>query len=353
MPANSSFSQRLLAWFAHAGRKDLPWQQNPTAYRVWISEIMLQQTQVNTVIPYYQRFMQTFPDVQSLAAATRDEVLHLWTGLGYYARGRNLHRTAQRICQDFGGQLPQDLTTLQTLPGIGRSTAGAILALAYGQRQPILDGNVKRVLCRYHALAGWTGTTQVSQQLWALAEQLTPHTQVADYTQAIMDLGATLCTRSRPTCFLCPQQDFCQAHLSQQEPLYPTPKPRKILPEKHTYMLMLQNAEAEVFLQRRAEQGLWGGLWSFPECQKEQEIAAWCWEQLSLPVANYQLWQPFRHSFTHYHLHIIPVHIQLSPSVRETDRLPPHSRWINVQQNIPNGLPAPIVRLLDALRFSG
>lgn len=350
MPENSPFSQRLLAWFAQYGRKDLPWQHNPTAYRVWVSEIMLQQTQVSTVIPYYQRFMQAFPELQSLAAAPLDAVLQHWTGLGYYARGRNLHRSAQRLCADFDGELPQDLATLQSLPGIGRSTAGAILALAYGQRQPILDGNVKRVLCRYQALEGWPGKTEVSQQLWALSEALTPHTQVGAYTQAIMDLGATLCTRSRPTCALCPQQDFCQAHLAKQESLYPTPKPRKSLPTKHTFMLMLQNAEAEIFLQRRAEQGLWGGLWSFPECEKEADIYTWCWTQLNVRVSDYQRWQTFRHTFSHYHLEIVPLHIQLPSTVQENDKLPLNSRWVNIQQSIPTGLPAPVVRLLDALK---
>jgi len=350
MPENSPFSQRLLAWFEQYGRKDLPWQENPTAYRVWVSEIMLQQTQVNTVIPYYQRFMQAFPNVHSLATASLDQVLQLWTGLGYYARARNLHRSAQHIVQDFAGMLPQDLEALQNLPGIGRSTAGAILSLAYGQRQAILDGNVKRVLCRYQAIEGWPGKTEISKRLWTLAETLTPHNQVAEYTQAIMDLGATLCTRSRPTCALCPQQDFCQAHQAQQETHYPTPRPRKTLPEKHTYMLMLQNTNAEIFLQRRAENGIWGGLWSFPECDKESDIYPWCWEQLNLRVQDYQLWHSFRHTFSHYHLDIIPVHIQLPLGVQEAETSPSTRCWFNLQQNIPNGLPAPVVRLLDALK---
>ncbi len=352
MPENSAFSQRLLLWFAQYGRKDLPWQQDPTPYRVWVSEIMLQQTQVNTVIPYFQRFIEVFPTLDSLARASLDEVLQLWTGLGYYARARNLHRSAQQVQTDFNAQLPQDLSLLQSLPGIGRSTAGAILSLAYGQRQAILDGNVKRVLCRYQAVDGWPGKTQVSQQLWTLADDLMSYTQAAEYTQAIMDLGATLCTRTRPSCALCPQKNYCQAHQLGQEALFPTPRPRKTLSVKQVYMLMLKNANDEIFLQRRAELGLWGGLWSFPECTEEADIYTWCWEELKRPVPHYQLWPAFRHSFTHYHLDIIPVHIQWADSVQEADEIPSDACWINIEhaEDIKGGLPAPILRLLQALK---
>ncbi|MCP4701168.1 MAG: A/G-specific adenine glycosylase, partial [Gammaproteobacteria bacterium] len=206
------FSARLLAWFDLHGRKDLPWQQNPAPYRVWVSEIMLQQTRVNTVIPYFQRFMRHFPDVRSLAAASQDEVLHLWTGLGYYARARNLHRAAQQVCAKYNGILPEELEKMMELAGIGRSTAGAILALAHGQRQSILDGNVKRVLCRYYAIEGRPGETATQRKLWTLAEQHTPLQRVAEYTQAIMDLGAALCTRNKPQCGDCPLAADCRAH---------------------------------------------------------------------------------------------------------------------------------------------
>jgi A/G-specific adenine glycosylase len=227
MNETTTFSQHLLTWFDKYGRTDLPWQQNPTPYRVWVSEIMLQQTQVNTVISYYQRFMQYFPEVQTLAAASLDEVLHCWTGLGYYARARNLHQAAQQICTEYGGELPTDFKKLMRLPGIGRSTAGAILALAHEQRHPILDGNVKRVLCRYYAVEGWAGETKVADQLWRLAEKNTPTKRVAAYTQAIMDLGATVCTRSHPHCVLCPFSQDCTAHQNGWETAYPAPKPRK------------------------------------------------------------------------------------------------------------------------------
>ena len=227
MPAEA-FATALLTWFDKHGRKNLPWQIDPTPYRVWVSEIMLQQTQVATVIGYYQRFMQRFPDIKILGRANADDVLHLWSGLGYYARGRNLHHSAQIICSDHGGVLPEDVDLLQTLPGIGRSTAGAILALACGQRHAILDGNVKRVLCRYHAVEGWPGKTLVSRELWSLAERHTPHARVDDYTQAIMDLGATVCTRTRPQCERCPVNNDCVTNRDSRQSAFPIRKPKKI-----------------------------------------------------------------------------------------------------------------------------
>ncbi len=346
--SDSAFSQRLLHWFAQHGRKDLPWQQNPGAYRIWVSEIMLQQTQVNTVIPYFQAFIQAFPDLENLAKAPLDRVLQHWTGLGYYARARNLHLSAQRIMQDFHGEMPHDLNTLQTLPGVGRSTAAAILALAYGQSQAILDGNVKRVLCRYQAIGGYPNEASVNRQLWALAQALTPAARVAEYTQAIMDLGATLCTRARPQCARCPQQGDCQAHQQGRESDYPSPRPRKVLPVKCSYLLMLQNPEAQVLLQRRPARGIWGGLWSFPECSSETGIYEWCWAHLQIQVQNYEVWQAFRHTFTHYHLDIVPVWVQIAQGVREKDKMPPNSLWVEPDKP-PGGLPAPVVRLLNAL----
>ena len=213
MPTPETFAARVLEWFDQHGRKDLPWQRDTTPYRVWVSEIMLQQTQVKTVIPYFERFMAALPQVQALAEAPEDRVLHLWTGLGYYARARNLHRSAQRVARELDGQFPETLAGLCDLPGVGRSTAGAILSIALGQRASILDGNVKRVLARYHRVEGWPGRSAVHQSLWDIAEQYTPAERCADYSQAIMDLGATLCTRSKPACDDCPLRGDCEARL--------------------------------------------------------------------------------------------------------------------------------------------
>ena len=279
------FSTQLLAWFARHGRKDLPWQSDPSPYRVWVSEIMLQQTQVATVIPYYQTFMTRFPDVRRLAAAPLDEVLHLWSGLGYYARARNLHRAASLICSEHQGDVPSDLAALEALPGIGRSTAGAILALSAGQRHPILDGNVKRVLSRVYRVEGWYGHGEVARQLWELAERHTPKTQVAAYTQAIMDLGATLCTRGKPACARCPLQDQCAAYRDDCVGAYPASRPRRTLPVRESRVLLLCNAAGEVLLQRRPPVGIWGGLWSFPEVPADEDARQWCRTKLSLSRA--------------------------------------------------------------------
>lgn len=348
MMSDTVFSQRLLAWFDRHGRKDLPWQRERTPYRVWVSEIMLQQTQVNTVIPYYERFMSRFPDVRALAAAQLDEVLHLWTGLGYYARARHLHKAAQQICETYQGDWPSDLEALTALPGIGRSTAGAILALAGGQRQPILDGNVKRVLCRFHAVEGWPGRAAVSRRLWELAEQHTPRRRVADYTQAIMDFGAILCTRAQPLCKDCPQQADCAARRHDKVAAYPSPKPRKTLPEKHTRFLLLDDGAGRLWLQQRPPAGLWGGLWSFPECPPQADAEAWCRERLGLETRLQAELPSFRHSFSHYHLHIHPLRLQvLSDSGQIRDEAP-GGLWYNCRHPESLGLAAPVLKLLQA-----
>ena len=255
-----SVAQPLLDWFDRHGRHNLPWHQNRTAYRVWVSEIMLQQTQVATVIPYYLAFMQRFPNVQSLASAPTDDVLSHWSGLGYYARARNLQKAAQAVVHEHDGEFPQDQQQLEALTGIGRSTAAAILAQAYDIRAAILDGNVKRVLARYHAVPGWPGQTAVQQQLWQFAEQHTPNERIRDYTQAIMDLGALVCTRSRPSCERCPLQTNCLAYARSETALYPGSKPKKAKPEKTTWMLILEDNDGRVLLQRRPPSGIWGGL---------------------------------------------------------------------------------------------
>jgi A/G-specific adenine glycosylase len=339
------FATRLLAWHARHGRHDLPWQKRRTPYRVWISEIMLQQTQVTTVIPYYARFMQRFPSVTALADAPLDEVLHLWTGLGYYARARNLHKAAQLIRDRHGGRFPRDMEAVQALPGIGRSTAGAILAIATGQRHPILDGNVKRVLTRHGAVPGWPGDKRVEAKLWQRADALTPTQHAADYTQAIMDLGATLCTRSKPRCGECPVAADCLARERGQQARFPAPKPRKALPVKRTRMLMLV-AEGAVLLERRPPAGIWGGLWGFPQVDVDVDVLAWCRERFGKAPHRMREHPELRHTFSHFHLDIEPLELALpaAAAVREEG-----SRWQPLGEPPRVGLAAPVKRLLETL----
>ena len=270
----NAFSTRVLAWFDENGRKDLPWQHDISPYRVWISEIMLQQTQVATVIPYYESFMQRFPDVLALADASEDEVMHLWSGLGYYSRARNLHKSAKMVAHELGGVFPQTLDGMIALPGIGRSTAGAILSIASGQQTAILDGNVKRVLARFQAVEGWPGKTPVLNELWEYAEAYTPMARVADYTQAMMDLGATVCTRSRPQCGDCPLVADCEGHASGEPTRYPGKKPKKVLPVKQTCMVVLEH-QGQILLEKRPPTGIWPGLWSLPEVADTDAVATY------------------------------------------------------------------------------
>jgi A/G-specific adenine glycosylase len=343
----ATFSQRLLAWFDSHGRHNLPWQQQPTPYRVWVSEVMLQQTQVATVIPYYQRFMACFPEVAVLAAAHEDEVLALWSGLGYYSRARSLHRAARLIRDEHGGKFPQAFDEVVALPGIGRSTAGAILSIASGQHHAILDGNVKRVLSRYHAVEGWPGRREVEQRLWALAIEHTPRQRTADYTQAIMDLGATLCSRSRPGCDRCPMNGGCAAHALGRVAEFPGKKPHKALPLKRVVMPVVVNDKGEVLLQRRPPTGIWGGLWSLPECADEAEFALWCDARLAPGDKGEPLAQ-IKHSFSHYQLLIQPhfiVQQGASPRVADDGMM----AWQPLSQLERLGLPAPVRRLLESL----
>lgn len=296
----TTFQDRVLAWYDQHGRHDLPWQQDRTAYRVWLSEIMLQQTQVKTVIPYFERFISAYPDVGSLAAAPEDEVLHQWTGLGYYARARNLLKCARVVCDVHGGQFPDTVESLETLPGIGRSTAGAIVSMAHGKPAPILDGNVKRVLARHAAIAGWPGRSAVHRQLWELAESLTPKDRCRDYTQAMMDLGATVCTRGQPYCEKCPLQDSCSANGSGKQADYPGRKPRRTIPVRATTMLIISNPSGEVFLIRRQEKGVWGGLWSFPESTDRESGIRTCLDYFGCEPDNVEPWPSLRHTFSHY-----------------------------------------------------
>ena len=342
-----AFSDRLLAWFATNRRRHLPWQQERTLYRVWISEIMLQQTQVSTVIDYFQRFIQRFPDVQTLASAAPDEVLHLWSGLGYYARARNIHRAARIVLTEQGGHLPLAVDQWQRLPGIGRSTAGAILALATGQRHPILDGNVKRVLCRFHGIAGWPGRREVAQTLWQLAEAHTPHEQVAEYTQAIMDLGATVCTRHRALCAGCPLQAACRAHAQGRVRDYPTSRPRRDLPVRHTMFVLARRPDGSVLLERRSPTGVWGGLWSFPECAPDTDLEDWCWHRLGQwPLAIKRL-PGRRHRFSHVHWHISPVLLEISEPVSMVMELDSTLWYNSMAPEKIYGLPAPVAEVLQ------
>lgn len=343
-----AFGQRVLDWFDAHGRKQLPWQKNPTPYRVWVSEIMLQQTQVATVIPYYERFMERFPTIRALADATGDEVLALWAGLGYYARARHLHQAARVLCEQYDGEVPTAITLFQALPGIGRSTAGAILALANGQRHPILDANVKRLLARFHAVEGWPGQTQVAARLWELAERYTPVERVADYTQAIMDLGALVCKPRQPLCSQCPLAECCSAHAQRREVAFPTPKPRRLLPVRATRLLLLRSLTGELLLERRPPMGIWGGLWSLPECPSGREIADWCRERLGVQVTVEQPWPVLRHTFSHFHLDITPIPAMVAESngvVMEGERFV----WYNRSDLKGLGIAAPVRVLLGAL----
>ena len=333
----TDFTTRLLAWFDRHGRKDLPWQQDANPYRVWVSEIMLQQTQVQTVIPYFEAFMNRFPALINLADAEIDDVLAQWSGLGYYARARNLHRAAQIVRDNYDGRFPAVLDEVEALPGIGRSTAGAILSLAFEQRQPILDGNVKRVLARHAAVGGWPGHADVATKLWVLADQYTPSRRVSAYTQAVMDLGATLCTRSKPRCNECPVRSDCAAFAASDIAAYPGRKPKTNKPLRDTFMVMAVAAS-----------GIWGGLWSFPELQATG-IDDWCSEISSDSPVNRENWDPLRHSFSHFDLDIHPVVIRCrQPRLSVADSQ--DSTWYQLDQRPPGGIAAPVQKLIDSLR---
>ena len=345
---SSNISMRLLAWYDQHGRKDLPWQRDRDPYKIWVSEIMLQQTQVSTVIPYFERFMTRFPDIPSLSNSRLDEVLHLWTGLGYYARARNLHRAAQTIVRDNGSRFPDDVTTACSLPGIGRSTANAILAFAFDQALPILDGNAKRVLARHFRVHGWSGKANVERKLWDIAEKNTPKKRTADYTQAIMDLGAMICVRRRPLCTTCPIANTCQALCHREQTLLPAPPPKREKPLRSISMVMIQLG-GSVLLERRPPSGIWGGLWSFPEVEPGVNIQHHISSRFGVSIRTRDQWDVLRHSFTHFHLDITPVHAQVEQSdTRIMEN--PGSVWYNLTQPDARGLAAPVKKLLDKLR---
>ena len=373
------FSERLLAWFDEHGRKTLPWQQDRTPYRVWVSEIMLQQTQVATVIPYYERFMARFPKVADLAQAPIDDVLSLWTGLGYYARARNLHKTACIVVEEYGGEFPDSVEGLESLPGIGQSTAGAILTLGHGGWAPILDGNVKRVLARYHAIEGWPGRSDVLAALWRASEAVTPRQRTADYTQGIMDLGATLCTKSKPECLFCPMTEDCQARISGTQARYPGKKPKKKIPTRDTHFIICVDSQGRVLLERRPPSGIWGGLWSFPETSHadtfpknhadnptdipestdkgagegsdntdDATVTSWLDTQGLAAIKPLTILPAVSHTFSHFRLEITPVMCVVQNNVSRIADSERHG-WFTIVRALSLGLPAPVVKVLQSL----
>ena len=346
-PVNS-FAKQLLEWHESHGRKDLPWQQDRTPYRVWVSEIMLQQTQVATVVPYYMRFMEAFPDVLSLANAPIDHVLKLWAGLGYYARARNLYKAACEIRDRHAGRFPGNFEDVVALPGIGRSTAGAIMALACNEHHPILDGNVKRVLARYHTVGGWPGNSAVAATLWQYAEQHTPDKDTAAYTQAIMDLGATVCTRTQPSCFLCPVSSGCKAYAAASVSEFPGRREKKAKPLRQTHMA-LACCNGDVYLERRPPSGIWGGLWSLPEFDMEEQLLAWCSARLNAEPVEVERWSTLRHTFSHYHLDIKPVALHLN-SVPQRVADGASGIWYNYETAPEFGVAAPVRKLIENLK---
>ena len=341
-------SDTLLAWHKDHGRHDLPWQNTDDAYRIWVSEIMLQQTQVATVIPYYQRFMASFPTIVDLANAENDDVMHHWTGLGYYARARNLHKTAKVIAEQYEGSFPTEFDEVIALPGIGRSTAGAILAFSTGQRHAILDGNVKRVLARFYEVEGWYGKKEVEKQLWELADANTPQQGVNIYTQAIMDFGATLCSRSKPNCEQCPLRPNCSAFANERVSELPHGKPKTAKPTKQTYMLLVKNSKDEFLLQQNPPSGIWGGLW----CPAQVETLEANHVLGGLNIETLETLPILKHTFSHYHLEITPVLCRINgkaQAIAESSQV-----WYKSQSNkatgaasIKIGLAAPVKKLME------
>lgn len=348
------FSEQLLNWFDLHGRKDLPWQQEKSPYRVWVSEIMLQQTQVSSVIVYYQRFMQSFPTIESLAEATEDSVLEHWAGLGYYARARNLHKTAKIVVTELKGQFPNKHEDIVKLPGIGRSTAGAILSIAFKQSAFILDGNVKRVLCRFHGIKAWPGEKKTENQLWGLAEQHTPTKRNDDYTQAIMDLGATCCTRSKPKCELCPFTKSCVAFKQNLQTQLPKSKPKKAIPQRETWIALIEH-QGKILLEKRPPTGIWGSLYSLPEFDAElshPEAQTAIETKFKIKLNLDEMHDSIQHTFSHFKLEMKPLKLSfLNPETSTQSQIKEDSpfHWYEKSQLHTIGLPAPIAKYLKSL----
>jgi A/G-specific adenine glycosylase len=341
-------TRKLIHWYSSHGRKDLPWQKNRDPHAIWISEIMLQQTQVGTVIPFFEKFLERFPDIATLACAGQDEVLHYWSGLGYYARARNLHKAAQIIVDQHQGRFPDKFEDVLALPGIGRSTAGAILSFAFGQHHVILDGNVKRVLTRFHAVEGWPGTTAIADELWKLAATHTPENLVKDYNQAIMDLGAKVCVRTSPACNSCPLSANCAANASGLQERFPTRKQAPVKPVRQTRMAIITQDDNAVFLIRRPAAGIWGGLWAFPEPDDDVPVPEWLRQHYGLNIGEISSGEPFRHTFTHFHLDITPVMARLTGQADQSRDLEA-TTWYPFSAPPELGLAAPTTRLINLL----
>ncbi len=342
----SAFADAIIAWQKDHGRHDLPWQNTTDPYAIWVSEIMLQQTQVSAVIGYYANFMARFPTIAALANATQEQVLQSWSGLGYYSRARNLHNAAQTIVDDFNGVFPTDFDDIISLPGIGRSTAAAISTFALNAPQPILDGNVKRVFARYFLIEGWTGKPAIQQQLWTIAEQENPIEGAIAYTQGLMDLGSSICVRSKPKCTLCPVSTSCKAFASNKTQHLPTPKPRKTLPEKETTMLIIRMGN-EVLLEKRPQKGIWAGLWSLPEISMTEIAAEVAQTRFDLTVEPDEPLAIVNHVFTHYKLTITPQPLQVTISPKQKDKA--GNVWMNIEDAIGAALPTPVRNILISL----
>ena len=332
----------MVRWQKQQGRHDLPWQNTRDAYRIWLSEIMLQQTQVAAVIPYYRRFLDRFPDLAALAAAAQDEVLALWSGLGYYSRARNLHRAAQLMVGQHGARVPHDVEALLALPGIGRSTAAAVAVFAYGTRHAILDGNVKRLFARRFGIGGYAGDAKVAAALWRETERQLPARNIESYTQGLMDLGATVCTRAKPRCDACPVASDCVARLQNAIAKFPAPRPRKVLPQRYTQMLVLLHAR-QVLLEKRPPTGIWGGLWSLPEVAPDADLTQ-CAHRYGATVASASAMPALAHGFTHFKLEIVPQRLVVS-------RVAPHAgapgtMWLSLDEALDAAIPAPVKRIL-------
>lgn len=343
----SDFSARLIAWQKVHGRHDLPWQNTTDPYAIWVSEIMLQQTQVTAVIGYYATFMARFPNIASLASAEQEEVLQYWSGLGYYSRARNLHKAAQTIMANFGGEFPTSFEAAQTLSGIGRSTAAAIVSFSFGQIETILDGNVKRILARHFLIEGWPSKPVVANKMWALAESLLPKDNMVAYTQGLMDLGATVCTRSKPKCDMCPLKQSCQAFITNSTSILPTPKPKKAIPHKETTMLIMRMGN-KVLFEKRPQKGIWAGLWSFPEIAMSaiaSEIAA---DQFGLLVEPEEPLAIVNHVFTHYKLAITPQPLQVISQPKKLDVN--NLTWLTVEDAITAAIPTPVRNILLSIK---
>lgn len=346
---HEAFSQALLHWYDLNGRHNLPWKKEVSPYRVWVSEIMLQQTQVSTVIPYFERFIERFPYLKNLAEAHIDDVLSYWSGLGYYARARNLHHTAQILHHQHRGKFPEDLESLMELPGIGRSTAGAIMSLGMHIRAHILDGNVKRVLSRFHAILPPFNQTAALKKLWRLAESYTPQERFGDYNQALMDLGSLICTRTKPQCSACPLYSDCKMMI-QEKPSSPLKKIKNHSRRQESIiMLLLLNDKKEILLMRRPPVGIWGGLWSFPQCELKENISAFCKQELGMQVTGQMQFTPFLHKFSHFDLQINPLLLNVKV-ISDTIMDLGHYFWYKITETLPGGIPAPVSRLFKQLR---